>query len=106
MSFNRLGTHTHVFSQGFWYADLTVGPQNFSVRPRSLLVAVQTLTYRPMTAQLAVDTGSFAVIIEQGKYLPSPSSEQTGKGEFIQFNGATEDGIELASVSNLLHRLD
>lgn len=50
--------------------------------------------------QLAVDTGSFAVIIEEGKYKSNPTSQQTNQGEFIQFNGASEDGIQMAFVSS------
>ncbi|KAI0770651.1 acid protease [Fomes fomentarius] len=61
--------------KGFWFTDFAVGSQNFS---------------------LTVDTGSFAVIIEEGKYKPNPTSQQTNQGEFIQFNGASEDGIQMA----------
>ncbi|KAI0754498.1 aspartic peptidase domain-containing protein [Daedaleopsis nitida] len=65
-----------LFLQGFWYTSLTVGSQNFS---------------------LAVDTGSFAVLIGEGKYKPNPTSQQTNQGEFIQFNGANEDGTMMAT---------
>ncbi|TFK91013.1 acid protease [Polyporus arcularius HHB13444] len=61
---------------GFWYGSFVVGPQNFS---------------------LAIDTGSFAVIIGKGKYKPNPMSQQTNQGEFIQFNGASEDGVQMAT---------
>ncbi|KAI0031013.1 acid protease [Vararia minispora EC-137] len=64
------------FDQGFWNASFSVGPQNFN---------------------LSVDTGSFAVIIGQGLYKPNPTSVQTNMGEFIQFNGANEDGTLMAS---------
>ncbi|TFK78906.1 acid protease [Polyporus arcularius HHB13444] len=57
--------------KGFWFGDFTVGQQTFT---------------------LPIDTGSFAILIEQGKYLPSPTSQQTNLSEFIQFNGASEDG--------------
>ncbi|TBU23043.1 acid protease [Dichomitus squalens] len=63
-------------SQGFWHARFSVGPQNFS---------------------LTVDTGSFAVLISEGLYKPNPTSVQTNQGEFIQFNGANEDGTLFAS---------
>ncbi|KAI0754499.1 acid protease [Daedaleopsis nitida] len=61
---------------GFWYTSFTVGSQDFS---------------------LSVDTGSFAVIIGEGKYKPNPTSQQTNQGEFIQFNGANEDGTMMAT---------
>ncbi|KAI0823982.1 acid protease [Trametes gibbosa] len=58
--------------KGFWQGDFTVGAQNFS---------------------LTIDTGSFALLVKKGLYLPGPSSQQTDISEFIQFNGASEDGI-------------
>ncbi|RPD74058.1 acid protease [Lentinus tigrinus ALCF2SS1-7] len=57
--------------KGFWFGEFEVGTQTFT---------------------LPVDTGSFAILIEQGKYLPSASAKQTNLSEFIQFNGASEDG--------------
>ncbi|KAI0754491.1 acid protease [Daedaleopsis nitida] len=56
---------------GFWLGDFTVGSQNFS---------------------LPIDTGSFAILIEAGKYLSSATAQQTNFSEFIQFNGASQDG--------------
>ncbi|KAI0718151.1 acid protease [Cerioporus squamosus] len=57
--------------KGFWFGEFGVGSQTFT---------------------LPIDTGSFAILIEKGKYLPSPTSRQTNLSEFIQFNGASEDG--------------
>ena len=51
--------------------------------------------------QLPIDTGSFAIIIEQGKYLPSATSQPTDLGEYIQFNGASKDGTVPAEVRRL-----
>ena len=48
--------------------------------------------------QLPIDTGSFAILIEEGKYLPSATSTPTNLSEFIQFNGASEDGTASAEV--------
>nr|VWO95943.1 LMP1 [Ganoderma boninense] len=61
---------------GFWFTEFAVGPQNF---------------------KLTVDTGSFAVLIEEGLYKPTPASNSTNQGEFIQFNGASQDGTAPAS---------
>lgn len=48
--------------------------------------------------QLTIDTGSFAILIKEGLYKPGPATQQTNVSEFIQFNGASEDGIAPASV--------
>ena len=48
--------------------------------------------------QLTIDSGSFAAIIKEGLYKPTPTSVQTNMGEFIQFNGASQDGTAPASV--------
>ncbi|KAF5368203.1 hypothetical protein D9757_011299 [Collybiopsis confluens] len=62
--------------EGFWFGDFVVGPQTFN---------------------LTIDTGSFAILIEEGKYKPSATTHQTNLGEFIQFNGASQDGVKFAS---------
>ncbi|KIK53004.1 hypothetical protein GYMLUDRAFT_49583 [Collybiopsis luxurians FD-317 M1] len=59
-------------NEGFWFGEFTVGPQIFN---------------------LTIDTGSFAILIKEGEYKPSSSSQQTNLGEFIQFNGASQDGV-------------
>ncbi|EJF56037.1 acid protease [Dichomitus squalens LYAD-421 SS1] len=61
---------------GFWYTKFSVGHQDFN---------------------LTVDTGSFAVLISQGLYKPTPVSNSTNQGEFLQFNGASADGTAPAS---------
>ncbi|KAI0642938.1 acid protease [Trametes meyenii] len=59
--------------EGFWQGNFTIGgSQTFS---------------------LTVDTGSFAILVKQGLYKPNPTSEQTNISEFIQFNGASKDGV-------------
>ncbi|KAI0655434.1 acid protease [Cubamyces menziesii] len=58
--------------QGFWQGDFAVGSQTFS---------------------LTVDTGSFAILIKEGLYKPSATSQPTNISESIQFNGASQDGI-------------
>ncbi|KAL1937779.1 hypothetical protein VTO73DRAFT_12798 [Trametes versicolor] len=63
-------------SEGFWRGDFAVGVQNFS---------------------LTIDTGSFAILVKEGLYKPGPATQQTNISEFIQFNGASEDGIAPAS---------
>ncbi len=39
------------------------------------------------------------MLISEGLYKPTPASNSTNQGEFIQFNGASEDGTAPASVS-------
>ena len=51
-----------------------------------------------LAIQLTADTGSFAVLIANGLYKPTPASNSTNQGEFIQFNGASADGTAPASV--------
>ncbi|PIL35123.1 hypothetical protein GSI_02912 [Ganoderma sinense ZZ0214-1] len=63
-------------SPGFFNDTFAVGQQNF---------------------KLTVDTGSFAVLIAEGLYKPTPASNSTNQGEFIQFNGASQDGTAPAS---------
>ncbi|KAI0770654.1 acid protease [Fomes fomentarius] len=62
--------------EGFWFGNFSIGPQTFT---------------------LPIDTGSFAILIEEGKYFPSSSSQQTDLSEFIQFNGANKDGTAPAA---------
>ncbi|KAI0354812.1 acid protease [Trametes cingulata] len=62
--------------EGFWLGDFAIGPQKFS---------------------LTIDTGSFAILVKQGLYKPSQTSQQTNLSEFIQFNGASKDGVAPAS---------
>ena len=52
--------------------------------------------------QLTVDTGSFAILVKEGLYKPGPVSQPTNISEFIQFNGASKDGIAPAAVSDLV----
>ncbi|KAI0629776.1 acid protease [Trametes polyzona] len=62
--------------EGFWQGDFAIGAQNFS---------------------LTVDTGSFAILVKEGLYKPGPVSQPTNISEFIQFNGASKDGIAPAA---------
>ncbi|KAI9066029.1 acid protease [Trametes sanguinea] len=71
--------------EGFWRGEFGIGAQNFS---------------------LTVDTGSFAILIKEGLYKPSPTSQQTNISEFIQFNGASADGIAPASETVFFVRDD
>lgn len=52
-----------------------------------------------MISQLTIDTGSFALLAKKGLYEPGPATQQTNISEFIQFNGASEDGTAPAQVS-------
>ncbi|KAI0655435.1 acid protease [Cubamyces menziesii] len=58
--------------KGFWQGDFTVGSNQ--------------------TFALTVDTGSFAILIKEGLYKPSATSQPTNYSEFIQFSGASQDG--------------
>ncbi|KAH9850180.1 acid protease [Lenzites betulinus] len=55
---------------------------------------------------LVIDTGSFALLVKQGLYLPGPSSQQTNLSEFIQFNGASEDSVAPAQETVFFVRDD
>ncbi|CDO72202.1 hypothetical protein BN946_scf184970.g54 [Trametes cinnabarina] len=59
-----------------------------------------------MAYQLTVDTGSFALLIKEGLYQPSPTSQPTNLSEFIQFNGASKDGIAPAEETIFFVRDD
>ncbi|KAI0329051.1 acid protease [Cubamyces sp. BRFM 1775] len=58
--------------KGFWQGNFTVGSNQ--------------------TFSLTVDTGSFAILVKEGLYKPSSTSQQTNISEFIQFSGASQDG--------------
>ena len=45
-----------------------------------------------------MDTGSFAILIKEGLYKPSATSQPTNYSEFIQFSGASQDGTGPAEV--------
>ncbi|OSC98013.1 acid protease [Trametes coccinea BRFM310] len=71
--------------EGFWRGEFAIGAQNFS---------------------LTVDTGSFAILVKQGLYQPSATSKPTNLSEFIQFNGASADGIAPAAETIFFVRDD
>ncbi|KAI0329050.1 acid protease [Cubamyces sp. BRFM 1775] len=72
--------------KGFWRGNFTVGSNQ--------------------TFSLTIDSGSFAILVKEGLYKPSATSQPTNLSEFIQFNGASQDGIAPAAETVFFVRDD